>query len=67
MKELVGANTVKYRVYHWWQGDDWSDPQWVHSGDFSELKAKEKVVQLKSTGFKLVKVVRIDSEEVAIA
>lgn len=53
-----------YKIYHWWKGDDHSDPQWVHSGDYLLQEVDGRVKQLKSNGFSQVKVIEVKSKEI---
>lgn len=56
---------TSYIVYHWWNGDKVSDPQWVHTGTYVSLGVAIGVMEkTKKLGFKKIAIQKITKEYV---
>jgi hypothetical protein len=46
------SQEILYSLFHWWEGDKFSDPCWCHTGTFGSLKElAERLEQSKKHGF----------------
>jgi hypothetical protein len=64
---VTNLTITKFNLYHWWEGDFVSDPQWVHSNTFSSQPETQRAIKfMQSQGFKEFRVIKSEHNELDV-